>query len=1808
MEAHLSHCLVSSLYAYILTEPPHSVEFSNSTGANIVCRAEGSPPPSVSWVLADGSGVGNVPNLREVTLDGTLTFPPFRAEDYRQDVHSVDYRCVVTNPVGVVLSRLVHVKAVMNPVYDLQVYDTYAIKGSSAVLRCSVSSLMTSVVNVTAWIKDSAFKIESSPTPDGKYAILPNGELYIRDVDHNDAQTSYRCQVRHRFTGETRQSTTAGTLFVTEPQGNVAPKMFESDSKLTALEGESVILPCAAQGFPLPEYTWFLQGRDGQLISIYLGERFTQISSILIIKSVMVSDTGIYVCRAENNVDIDQTEVSLDVSSPLKATLIPAVQILEIGSSLKLQCKVSGWPVSTIEWVKDGRSLVSSLHLLVANDTVHIDYVRPDHKGMYQCFASNNYDMVQASTALFMGDRLPQLLEGFQEHTLQIGDSVSIKCSFKGNPIPGVTWRLDNTPLPETHRYMVELQTDDGGLYTCEAANKAGKTSHWARLNIYGRPAVRSMGKISATSGGNVYLNCAYYGYPIDKILWKKGPAELPVNLRQDILPNGTLVISNVQRASDSGRYTCVASNKDGDSASQSLDLAVLVAPNIIPFSFQAEHLYAGVIARISCVVYQGDAPIQLLWLKDGQPFEDSLQVEVKTIDDYSSILTIPEVKPIHSGDYTCVAKNLAATVNYTAPLTVNVQAYWMVEPNDTSSFLGGSVHLHCLAGGHPQPLITWLKVQGTFPRGKKKKLGEGDDYTIFVNGTLYISHVDDQHNGYYFCEAQNGIGQGLSKVVRLIVHRPPKFTNPLQRRIIQKGDAIKLECDPKGDRPIQVTWIVNENKVHRKDARYKLRETHSDEKFASELSVDAALRTDSGSYVCAARNVYGSADAIFEVTVQEPPDSPSHIEINDVLNRTLTLMWVAPYDGNNPLKRYVIQYKQAEEQWLDDGKNISVDPTRSKVVITGLQPASDYEFRLFAINDRGASEASDVVQASMAEEAPSGAPEEVEVEAADGTTVNVFWKPPSKEHWNGNIRGYYVGYRVAGSGDEYIFHQHDVPEGFTDRLSLVLTELQKFIQYAIVVQAFNGEGRGPLTEEIIIMTAEDVPSKPPEEVRCSVLNSYSINVTWQPPPDESINGILRGFKKYTNYSIQVLAYTKKGNGVKSEAIMCTTMEDVPNAPADIKALPSSPDSVLLTWKPPLNTNGQITKYIVYAKNVDNESEEKIIHVAKGDITSQEVFGLTKENQYRFWVTASTKIGEGPKSEVLIASPGDVNIPAKSASFDEITATAVKSTLTLPCKAVGIPMPDRKWTRRGKAVDKSDRLYVSTDGSLTITNIQEKDAGNYSCKLSNTFGMDQVVYTLIVLAPPSKPNLAVTLVTTTTLDVQWKVGIKGASPIIGYLLHFKKEFGTWQVIDIGAREDGHRLYDLQCGTNYHLYVIAVNKVGQSEQSKTLTLRTKGQVADIPPKEELIEEGSTYITVRLDSWKSATCPILNFVTEYRVRSQNKWYMAPNDIKPDQKRLVIRDLMPATWYVLRMSAFNNAGSSVVEYTFATLTLTGATVTPIEMINDIPAANVLNLLDLKIVVPAACTLFIFAIALILICICARRSSKQKHKKKAETEKRSENNHSRPPLQKRQKKDDVYVDTGFTYFQRNQPTSSGVQRDNKKRQSRLPREYRSEDNLTPYATINLNGSTSMDMTSFGRRGSGSSSPSGNKRPNASGIQPGTRPYSGSLGNISVGSRIQQVPTAPPLSDAYGAVPSVYPRLSSSLSQCAPVPTPRRTHLQNEALQKQGDDNRSPNLYANLLSDVHFRAEPRSRSNGHHQPSTKPICMSGNHAKSAFS
>lgn len=81
--------------------------------------------------------------------------------------------------------------------------------------------------------------------------------------------------------------------------------------------------------------------------------------------------------------------------------------------------------------------------------------------------------------------------------------------------------------------------------------------------------------------------------------------------------------------------------------------------------------------------------------------------------------------------------------------------------------------------------------------------------------------------------------------------------------------------------------------------------------------------------------------------------------------------------------------------------------------------------------------------------------------------------KSPDEKTWNGKIQGFYIGYKEVDTDDPYLYKTLLTPNPKVEELSVQIGGLKKFTKYAVVVQAYNGQGKGPLSEPVIVMTSE---------------------------------------------------------------------------------------------------------------------------------------------------------------------------------------------------------------------------------------------------------------------------------------------------------------------------------------------------------------------------------------------------------------------------------------------------------------------------------------------------------------------------------------------------------------------------------------------------------------------------------------------------------------------------------------------------------------------------------------------------------------
>uniref|UniRef100_A0A8C9SZ66 Cell adhesion molecule DSCAM n=1 Tax=Scleropages formosus TaxID=113540 RepID=A0A8C9SZ66_SCLFO len=1612
-----SEDLHSSLY--FVNASLQEVVFASTTGTLVPCPAAGVPPATLRWYLATGEEIYDVPGIRHVHPNGTLQIFHFPPSSFSNLIHDNTYYCTAQNPSGKIRSQDVHIKAVLREPYTVRVEDQKAMRGNVAVFKCIIPASVEAYVTVVSWDKDTVSLVSGS-----RFLITSTGALYILDVQNEDGLYNYRCITRHRYTGETRQSNSA-RLFVSDPT-NSEPVILDGFERREVMASHRVELPCKASGHPAPKYRWLKDNSPLEPDS-----RFRQSVTGLLIESTRPSDTGSYVCEVWNSYGNAEVVGQLLVKQPLKAVVSPRKVKGSVGSQVSLSCSVSGSDEYEISWYRNGEIIYPGNNVRITGinrENLVMEGMAKSDAGAYQCFARKGKMSAQDFAQVILEDGTPKILSAFSEKVVNAKEPVSLVCNVKGTPLPTVTWTLDDEPVvKDSHHRMGQIitmegnvlsylnitntQVHDGGVYRCTCNNSAGVVSYQARINVRGSASIRPMKNVTAIAGRDMYIHCRVIGYPYYSIKWYKNSNLLPFNHRQRAFENnGTLKLSDVQKDVDEGEYTCSVLVQPQVETSESVHVTVKVPPFIQPFEFPRFSI--GQRVFIPCVVVSGDLPIFITWQKDGRSIPASLGVTIDNID-FTSSLRISNLSLMHNGNYTCIARNDAAAVEHRSQLIVRVPPRFVVQPRDQDGIYGKAVILNCSAEGYPVPTIVWKYSKGAgVPQFQSIALNSGFRIQMLVNGSLLIKHLLEEDSGYYLCKVSNDVGADVSKSMYLNVKIPAMITSYPNTTLATQGQKKEMSCTAHGEKPIMVRWEKEDRIINPEMSRYMVTVKEVADEVISTLQILPTVREDSGFFSCHAINSYGEDRGIIQLTVQEPPDPPE-VEIREVRDRTIALRWTMGFDGNSPITGYDIECKNKSASWGSAQTTKDVSPQLNQATIIDLHPSSTYNIRMFAKNHIGKSEASNELTITTDEAAPDGPPQEVQLEAISSQSIKVTWKAPKKHLQNGMIRGYQVGYREYSTGGSYQFNIISV-DTTGDTETITLDNLKKFTQYGVVVQAGNRAGTGPSSQEVITTTLEDVPSRAPENVLATATSPETISLSWLTPAKEALNGILQGFRviywanlpdgelgeirnvttsqpsleldgleKYTNYSIQVLAFTRAGDGVRSEQIFTRTKEDVPGPPAGVKAAASTSSVVFVSWLPPLKLNGIIRKYTVFCSNpyptVMSEFE------ASPDAYFYRIPNLSRNRQYSIWVVAVTAAGRGNASDIITVEPL-AKAPARILTFSGTVTTPWMRDIVLPCKAVGDPLPTIKWLKGSNGtpapVQIDGRRSVHGNGSFIIRTVKAEDSGYYSCVASNSWGSDEIMLNLQVQVPPDQPRLTVTKTTTTSITLSWIPGDNGGSSIRGYILQYSEDNSEqWGSIPISPSERSYRLENLKCGTWYKFTLTAQNGVGPGRISEIIEAKTHGKEPQFPKEHELFASiNSTRVRLNLVGWNNGGCPITSFTLEYRPVDSTVWTTAQRTSLT--KSYILYDLQEATWYELQMKVCNSAGYAEKKVKFATLNadgsefslphhaLTGCTLSPL---------FVMNIKHPVVIISAALAILLF----ILLMVLRRRRREQRLKR---------------------------------------------------------------------------------------------------------------------------------------------------------------------------------------------------------------------------------
>lgn len=538
------------------------------------------------------------------------------------------------------------------------------------------------------------------------------------------------------------------------------------------------------------------------------------------------------------------------------------------------------------------------------------------------------------------------------------GNRVRLDCVIVGQPEPEVIWYHDDRPVKESADFQLLFQGDrcsliiqealpeDAGEYKVVAINSAGEASSKCVLNVTPLGDAEQKEKnvsnaekeeitgaapkfskllsdVLVSEGDKVILECCVTGDPRPEVKWLLNNELIKdvehFKTTQDDDGNVRLEIEAV-RPEDKGVYTVKASNKNGDAKcfaqvivkSQRVQETakyeeVKSAPQFKE-TFNDRTVFDGGSTKFECIVVGKPAP-KVKWL-----FNDSAvsgkDYLVSTSGD-RQVLSIPEVKPEHTGKISCVAENEAGKAVCSAQLSVEVPKdattigeirpqehiipvqqmslipaqQQIIVPEQQSGFssmkhevvmqTSSSSKVIKSSAAEPQVEVhsvtkqdekTTKQINQNVPEIKEshftKEYHQVGKETPVMHEKLITSSTVGAN------ELQKSISSAAGELI--VQHRPtrpvrpPKFTTPIIGKIVDQNVDVILEGLVDGQPTPNVTWTKNGEEL-----KPRIGMDISFNHHRVKVEIKNVTTNDSGRYSCTAINEGGTAVSTADLVVR---------------------------------------------------------------------------------------------------------------------------------------------------------------------------------------------------------------------------------------------------------------------------------------------------------------------------------------------------------------------------------------------------------------------------------------------------------------------------------------------------------------------------------------------------------------------------------------------------------------------------------------------------------------------------------------------------------------------------------------------------------------------------------------------------------------------------------------------------------------------------------------------------------------------------------------------------------------------------
>ncbi|ESO03551.1 hypothetical protein HELRODRAFT_191869 [Helobdella robusta] len=662
----------------------------------------------------------------------------------------------------------------------------------------------------------------------------------------------------------------------------------------------------------------------------------------------------------------------------------PADSTTPLDEDAKFQVVVDGEPFPKVKWFKDGFELKPGAKYRIVEDDGKVQLivknVHPDDAGDITCEISNPKGKDSATARLIV--QTPPKIDGdIREQSVDKGDTFKLKIPFHGTGPFSYKLRRDNKEIPDGHDrvkiipydgYVVlqirDAEKGDTGKYKLEISNDSGKGSVDIPVKVKAPPGIC----IAPLQVSEITKNACHLRWKAPEDDGGSKITHYCIERRESGKPYWTTVSTHtrdleidVQGLVENKEYLfrVCATNAHGNGE-------WLEAPNPIvakmpfdppgpPGEPEAQEV-GGDFVSLSWERPRSDGGGKLLgYFVEKKESTSENWVRVNQVPNPANVFNVSGLIEDREYDFRIFAVNEAGEskpaetgrrIKVTDPKAAKVPEI-LSGLKPVTCMQGKTARFEATIIGQPNLEVTWYKGS--------RELFDSAKYETSKEGDVFALHIRDafgEDADEYCVKATTSAGSRSSRA-DLTIKSPPKINVPprfMDVAQFEKGEDVVIKLPFTGFPRPKARWYKNTLDIE-ESSKYniELKERHAI------LTVQKSDRSDNGEYRLSLENDLGSDSAIIKIAVNDVPDPPKLLNVDNLYHDSVMLSWKPPLnDGGGFITQYIVEKREeGMSNW------VRCAPTRfAFACIEGLSPSHNYEFRVIAENLYGRSQPSEPV------------------------------------------------------------------------------------------------------------------------------------------------------------------------------------------------------------------------------------------------------------------------------------------------------------------------------------------------------------------------------------------------------------------------------------------------------------------------------------------------------------------------------------------------------------------------------------------------------------------------------------------------------------------------------------------------------------------------------------------------------------------------------------------------------------------------------------------------------------------------------